>query len=86
MLRVGGLPDLAHAALAEEGGHVIVPEASTGRQGHDRSVGDAYRAILRPGGHRFHSLVENCPEQAHAGACAEALSYLRAQRAVGEAV
>ena len=26
-LRVSGLPDLAHPALAEEGGHVVVPEA-----------------------------------------------------------
>ena len=31
-LRVGGLPDLAHAALAEEGRHVVVPEARAGTQ------------------------------------------------------
>ena len=34
-LGVGGLPDLAHPALANEGGDVIVPEAGAGLQGHD---------------------------------------------------
>ncbi len=29
-LRVGRLPDLAHAALAEQGGDVVVAEASAG--------------------------------------------------------
>ena len=33
-LGVGGLPDLAHAALAEEGGDVVVPEAGAGTQRH----------------------------------------------------
>ena len=33
-LRVGGLPDLAHAAFTEEGGDVVVPEAGAGGQGH----------------------------------------------------
>ncbi len=33
-LGVGGLPDLAHAALAEEGGHVVVAEAGADGQGH----------------------------------------------------
>ena len=33
-LRVGGLPDLAHAAFPEEGGDVIVPEAGTGTEWH----------------------------------------------------
>ena len=33
-LRVGRLPDLAHAALTEEGGDVGVPEAGAGGQGH----------------------------------------------------
>ena len=28
-LRVAGAVDLAHAALADEGGHVVVPEAGT---------------------------------------------------------
>ena len=31
---VGGLPDLAHAALTNEGGNVIVPEAGASGQGH----------------------------------------------------
>ena len=31
---VGGLPDLAHAALAEEGGDIVVPEAGAWTQGH----------------------------------------------------
>ncbi len=31
-LRVGGLPDLAHPALAQEGGDVIVPEAGAGTE------------------------------------------------------
>ena len=34
-LRVGGLPDLAHAALAEEGGHVVVADRSAGTEGHE---------------------------------------------------
>ena len=34
-LRVGGLPDLAHPALAEEGGDVVVPEAGAGGQSHE---------------------------------------------------
>ena len=34
-LRVGGLPDLAHAALAEKGGHVVVVEAGAGSEWHD---------------------------------------------------
>ena len=29
-----GLPDLAHAACPEQAGHVVVPEASSGGQGH----------------------------------------------------
>ena len=33
-LSVGGLPDLAHPARAEEGGDVVEPEAVTGGQGH----------------------------------------------------
>ncbi len=33
-LRVGGLPDLAHPALTEEGSDVVVPEAGAGGQGH----------------------------------------------------
>jgi len=33
-LRVGGLPDLSHAALAQEGGDVVVPEAGAGSEGH----------------------------------------------------
>ena len=36
-LGVGRLPDLAHPALAEEGGDVVVAEAGTGTQGHDLS-------------------------------------------------
>ncbi len=36
-LRVGGLPDLAHAALAEEGGDVVVAERGTDFERH-RSV------------------------------------------------
>ena len=33
-LGVSSLPDLAHAALAEEGGNLIVPEAGAGAEGH----------------------------------------------------
>ena len=33
-LGVGGLPDLAHAALTKEGRDVVVPEASADVQGH----------------------------------------------------
>ena len=33
-LRVGGLPDLAHAAFPEEGGDVVIPEAGAGGQRH----------------------------------------------------
>ena len=35
-LGVGGLPDLAHSAFAEESGHVVVAEAGAGGQGHDQ--------------------------------------------------
>ena len=34
-LGVGGLPDLAHAPLAEEGRDVVVPEAGASGQGHE---------------------------------------------------
>ena len=37
-LGVGGLPDLAHAAFPEEGGHVVVAEADAGAEGHDVST------------------------------------------------
>ena len=33
-LGVGGLPDLAHAAFAKEGGDVVVPERGSGREDH----------------------------------------------------
>jgi hypothetical protein len=33
-LRVGGLPDLSHAALAQQGGYVVVPEAGAGTKRH----------------------------------------------------
>ena len=33
-LRIGGLVDLAHAALADQGGDVVVPEAGAGLQSH----------------------------------------------------
>ena len=33
-LRVGGLPDLAHAPLAEEGDHFVVPQAGADGQSH----------------------------------------------------
>jgi hypothetical protein len=37
---VGGLLDLSHAALADESGHVVMPEAGAGtRFGHGGSVG-----------------------------------------------
>ena len=40
-LGVGGLPDLAHPALADESSDVVVPEAGAGGQGHgglERSI------------------------------------------------
>ena len=33
-LGVGGLPDLAHAALAQQGGDIVVPEAGAGTERH----------------------------------------------------
>ena len=36
-LRVGGLPDLAHAAFANESGHVIVAESGADLKGHEFS-------------------------------------------------
>ena len=33
-LRISRLIDLAHAALADEGGHVVMPEAGADFQGH----------------------------------------------------
>ena len=44
-LGVGGLPDLSHPALAEEGGHIVVAEAGAGGQGHElctRLIGTFY--------------------------------------------
>ena len=43
-LGVGGLPHLSHAPLADESGHVVVPEAGADGQGHDLSCW----VILRP--------------------------------------
>ena len=43
-LRVGGLPDLAHAAFAEESGDVIVPEARTGTESHDQGLNGSFYA------------------------------------------
>jgi len=40
-LGVGGLLDLSHAALAEEGRHVVVPEAHTGTERHRGLEGPA---------------------------------------------
>ena len=37
-LRIGGLIYLAHAALADEGGHVVMGEAGANLQGHEGSV------------------------------------------------
>ena len=37
-LGVGGLVDLAHPPLADEGGHVVVPEAVTDGKRHRRSL------------------------------------------------
>ena len=34
-LGVSRLPDLAHAAFAKEGGHVVVPEAGADAEGHE---------------------------------------------------
>ena len=46
-LRVGGAIDLAHAAYADEGGHVIVPEAGADGQGHDLARRDPCREFFR---------------------------------------
>ena len=35
LLALCRLPDLAHAALAEQGGDVVVPEAGAGTEGHE---------------------------------------------------
>ena len=40
---VGRLPDLAHAALAEEGGDVVVPEAGAGAEWHGGLERPLYR-------------------------------------------
>ena len=45
-LGVGGLPDLAHPAFAEEGGDVVVPEAGAGSKGH----GGLHRPLYRNSG------------------------------------
>ncbi len=52
--------DLAHAALADEGGHVVVPESVTDVQGHGL-LGPRDRVILRPSGQRLHGPAQNCP-------------------------
>ena len=43
-LRVGGLPDLAHAAFPEEGGDVVMPEAGTGAESHDQGPKGSFYA------------------------------------------
>ena len=44
-LGVGGLPDLPHAAFADEGGHVVVPEAVTDGQWH-QSLGPELAQVM----------------------------------------
>ena len=34
-LGIGGLPNLSHAALADEGGHVVVAESGADLKGHE---------------------------------------------------
>ena len=49
-LSVGGLPDLAHAPFADEGGHIVVPEAGASGQGHKlcaRRIGSFYAQAIR---------------------------------------
>ena len=53
-LRVGGAIDLAHAALPDEGGHVVVPEPGADCEGHELSGN--FRGILPIGGPPLHQL------------------------------
>ena len=59
-LRVGGLPDLAHAALAEQGGDVVVAEARAGSEWHDlmRTIGSFYAEPVNA------STIQHRPESA----------------------
>ena len=62
-LGVGGLPDLTHAPFAEEGGHVVVPEAGAGAEGHDLLsllTGLVYAQAVQ----RVHRQAQMCPEKA----------------------
>ena len=52
---VGGLPDLSHAPLANEGGDVVMPEAGASGQGHG-SVLVPCGAILRPARQRMYRI------------------------------
>ena len=58
---VGGLPDLAHPAFPEQGGHVEVPEAGAGTESHDLQVpnGSFYaQALTSSTGRHRPTLVE----------------------------
>ena len=58
-LGVAGAIDLAHAAFADEGGHVVVPEPGTDFKGHQlvyRAVGRSDSAIVTTAGRRLHRL------------------------------
>ena len=69
-LRVGGLPDLAHAAFADEGGHVVVAETGADGQGHELCWRE--RAILPAGGgwlQPLHRMASPAGDRFLAGRC-----------------
>ena len=59
-LRIGGLPDLAHAAFPEEGGDVVVADRGAGAEGHELS-GTVTEPFYAQAVKRVHRPAQKCP-------------------------
>ena len=63
-LGIGGLLDLAHPALTDEGGHVVMREAGADFERH--GVSGLVAAILCPSGQWLHQRAGYCLDKAYA--------------------
>ena len=63
-LGVGGLPDLAHAALAEQGCDVVVPKTSAGSEWHGSAVAEIL-SFYAEAVNRLHRPAQKCPQAAY---------------------
>ena len=61
-LRVCGLPDLAHAPLAEQGGDVVMAETGARAESHELG-GAGDRSIVRASGHGLHPTCTELPAE-----------------------